>query len=118
MKPPRLTASPKMRFTSSRTTSLLLAATTHNYRWAIQVLHHLVFADPDDTEAKELQADTYEQLGYQQEVPQYRAIFLTAAKELRRGCRQRRSVQHRQPGHDLGDAHRSALRLRRRTHDR
>ena len=40
-----------------------------DYRWAIQVLHHLVFADPDDTEAKELQADAYEQLGYQQEVP-------------------------------------------------
>lgn len=56
-----------------------------DYRWAIQVLHHLVFADPADTEAKELQADAYEQLGYQQEVPQYRAIFLTAAKELREG---------------------------------
>jgi alkyl sulfatase BDS1-like metallo-beta-lactamase superfamily hydrolase len=56
-----------------------------DYRWAVQVLHHLVFADPDDTEAKNLQADAYEQLGYQQEVPQYRAIFLTAAKELREG---------------------------------
>lgn len=56
-----------------------------DYRWAVQVLHHLVFADPDDTEARELQADAYEQLGYQQEVPQYRAIFLTAAKELREG---------------------------------
>ncbi len=56
-----------------------------DYRWAVQVLHHLVFADPEDTEAKELQADAYEQLGYQQEVPQYRGIFLTAAKELREG---------------------------------
>jgi alkyl sulfatase BDS1-like metallo-beta-lactamase superfamily hydrolase len=56
-----------------------------DYRWAVQVLHHLVFADPDDTGAKELQADAYEQLGYQQEVPQYRHIFLTAAKELREG---------------------------------
>ena len=56
-----------------------------DYRWAVQVLHHLVFADPGDTEAKNLQADAYEQLGYQQEVPQYRAIFLTAAKELREG---------------------------------
>jgi len=55
------------------------------YRWAVQVLHHLVFADPDDTEAKDLQVDAYEQLGYHQEVPQYRAIFLTAAKELREG---------------------------------
>jgi linear primary-alkylsulfatase len=56
-----------------------------DYRWAVQILHHLVFAGPDDTEARELQADAYEQLGYQQEVPQYRAIFLTAAKELRDG---------------------------------
>ena len=56
-----------------------------DYRWAVQILHHLVFADPDDTEARKLQADAYEQLGYQQEVPQYRAIFLTAAKELREG---------------------------------
>ncbi|MFG2613957.1 alkyl sulfatase dimerization domain-containing protein [Streptomyces anulatus] len=39
-----------------------------------------MFADPDDTEAKNLQADAYEQLGYQAEVPQYRAIFLTAAQ--------------------------------------
>ncbi|MCX5388811.1 alkyl/aryl-sulfatase [Streptomyces sp. NBC_00094] len=58
-----------------------------DYRWAVQVLHHLVFADPDDTEAKDLQADAYEQLGYQAEVPQYRAIFLTAAQELREGVR-------------------------------
>ena len=56
-----------------------------DYRWAVQILHHLVFADPDDTEARQLQADAYEQLGYQQEVPQYRAIFVTAAKELREG---------------------------------
>ena len=56
-----------------------------DYRWAVQILHHLVFGDPDDTEARKLQADAYEQLGYQQEVPQYRAIFLTAAKELREG---------------------------------
>ncbi len=56
-----------------------------DYRWAVQVLHHAVFGDPNDSEAKELQADAYEQLGYQQENTQYRAIFLTAAKELREG---------------------------------
>ncbi|HEY7054066.1 MAG TPA: alkyl sulfatase dimerization domain-containing protein, partial [Mycobacterium sp.] len=60
-----------------------------DYRWAVQVLHHAVFADPDDTEATQLQADAYEQFGYQQEVPQYRAIFLTAAKELREGVAKR-----------------------------
>lgn len=56
-----------------------------DYRWAVQLLHHLVFADSDDEEAKNLQADAYEQLGYQQEVPQYRSIFLATAMELRNG---------------------------------
>lgn len=55
------------------------------YRWAVQVLHHLVFADPDNVAAKNLQADAYEQLGYQSEGPQWRGIFLTAAMELRNG---------------------------------
>ena len=50
-----------------------------------EILHKLVFADPDDTEARELQADAYEQLGYQAEGPQWRGIFLTAARELREG---------------------------------
>ncbi len=56
-----------------------------DYRWAAQVLHHLVFADPDDEEAKNLQADAYEQMGYQAEGPQWRGVFLTAARELREG---------------------------------
>src|SRR5690606_31289641 len=56
-----------------------------DYRWAAQVLHHLVFADPEDREAKEPQADAYEQMGYQAEGPQWRGIFLTAARELRDG---------------------------------
>ncbi|MFE6887365.1 alkyl/aryl-sulfatase [Streptomyces sp. NPDC057694] len=56
-----------------------------DYRWAAQILHALVFADPDNTEAKQLQADAYEQLGYQAEGPQWRGIYLTAAKELRDG---------------------------------
>jgi linear primary-alkylsulfatase len=63
-----------------------------DYRWAVQILHHLVWADADDAEAKDLQADAYEQLGYQQEVPQYRAIFLTAAQELREGVRRGQGV--------------------------
>ncbi|WP_240330429.1 alkyl sulfatase C-terminal domain-containing protein [Streptomyces sp. CB09001] len=33
----------------------------------------------------DLQADAYEQMGYQAEGPQWRGIFLTAAKELREG---------------------------------
>jgi alkyl sulfatase BDS1-like metallo-beta-lactamase superfamily hydrolase len=56
-----------------------------DYRWAAQVLHTLVFADPNNSAAKNLQADAYEQMGYQSEGPQWRYIFLTAAKELRDG---------------------------------
>ncbi|WP_454041703.1 alkyl/aryl-sulfatase [Cellulosimicrobium sp. Marseille-Q8652] len=56
-----------------------------DYRWAAQVLHHIVFADPQDREATDLQADAYEQLGYQAEGPQWRGIYLTAARELREG---------------------------------
>jgi alkyl sulfatase BDS1-like metallo-beta-lactamase superfamily hydrolase len=56
-----------------------------DYRWAVQVLHNLVFAEPDNQAARDLQADAYEQMGYQIEGPQWRGIFLTAARELREG---------------------------------
>ncbi|MDF3310547.1 alkyl sulfatase dimerization domain-containing protein [Rhodococcus sp. T2V] len=56
-----------------------------DYRWAVEILHKLVFAQPDNTEARQLQADAYEQMGYQAEGPQWRGIFLSAAKELREG---------------------------------
>ncbi len=56
-----------------------------DYRWATQILHHVVFADPEDAEARGVQADAYEQMGYQAEGPQWRGIFLTAASELRHG---------------------------------
>jgi alkyl sulfatase BDS1-like metallo-beta-lactamase superfamily hydrolase len=56
-----------------------------DYRWAAEILHKLVFADPSSTEARNLQADAYEQMGYQAEGPQWRGIFLTAARELRDG---------------------------------
>jgi len=56
-----------------------------DYRWAAQILHSLVFAEPDHTEAKNLQAQAYEQMGYQAEGPQWRGVFLSAAKELREG---------------------------------
>ena len=58
-----------------------------DYRWATQILHHLVFAQPDNTEAKNLQADAYEQMGFQAEGPQWRGVFLTAARELREGVK-------------------------------
>lgn len=55
------------------------------YRWVAQVMNHVVFADPENTEAKTLQADTLEQLGYQAESGPWRDFYLSAAKELRDG---------------------------------
>ncbi len=56
-----------------------------DYRWVAQVVNHVVFAEPDHLEAKALQADTLEQLGYQAESGPWRAFYLTAAQELRAG---------------------------------
>ncbi len=55
------------------------------YRWVAQVVNHLVFADPDNKAALDLQADTLEQLGYQAESGPWRNFYLSAAKELRDG---------------------------------
>ena len=55
------------------------------YRWAAEVLNHLVFAEPDNQDAKELLAKTYDQLGYQAESGPWRDVYLTGAFELRHG---------------------------------
>lgn len=57
-----------------------------DYRWAAEILHKLVFAQPENAEARNLQADVYEQMGYQAEGPQWRGIYLSAALELREGA--------------------------------
>ena len=59
-----------------------------DYRWVAQVVNHVVFADPDNQEAKDLQADALEQLGYQAESGPWRNFYLTGAKELREGVAQ------------------------------
>ena len=55
------------------------------YRWVAEVVNHVVFADPANTAARELQADTLEQMGYQSEAGTWRDLYLTGAKELRDG---------------------------------
>jgi alkyl sulfatase BDS1-like metallo-beta-lactamase superfamily hydrolase len=55
------------------------------YRWVAQLVNHVVFADPDRTDARELQADALEQLGYQAESGPWRNFYLTGAQELRDG---------------------------------
>ncbi|NNJ64702.1 MAG: MBL fold metallo-hydrolase, partial [Xanthomonadales bacterium] len=56
-----------------------------DYRWAAELLNHLVFADPDSAAAKALLAATYDQLGYQAESGPWRDVYLAAAYELRHG---------------------------------
>jgi len=56
-----------------------------DYRWVAKALKHVVFANPDNKEAKNLLADTYEQLGYQAESGPWRGVYLQGAFELRNG---------------------------------
>lgn len=64
-----------------------------DYRWGAELVNHLVFADPTNIEAKELQADFLEQLGYQSESATFRNAYLTGAQELRNGTLPRRDVR-------------------------
>lgn len=59
-----------------------------DYRWVAQVVNHVVFAEPDNREARELQAAALEQLGFQAESGPWRNFYLTGAQELRQGIAQ------------------------------
>ena len=56
-----------------------------DYRWAAELLNHLVFAQADNAAGKALLANTYDQLGYQAESGPWRDVYLAAAYELRHG---------------------------------
>ena len=55
------------------------------YREAMEIVNKLVYAEPNNTAAKDLLADIFEQIGYQKESPSVRNSFLGAAYELRHG---------------------------------
>jgi len=55
------------------------------YRWIAQVLNKVVYAAPENKEAKALLAKTYDQLAYQAESAPWRDFYLTGAFELRKG---------------------------------
>jgi alkyl sulfatase BDS1-like metallo-beta-lactamase superfamily hydrolase len=55
------------------------------YRWVAEVMNHVVFAEPANASARQLQAAALEQLGYQSEAGTWRNLFLTGAQELRHG---------------------------------
>ena len=55
------------------------------YLLAVEILNKLVYSEPSNQKAKDLLADCYEQIGYQQESPSVRNSFLNGAYELRNG---------------------------------
>ncbi|MGA7778810.1 MAG: alkyl sulfatase dimerization domain-containing protein [Paraburkholderia sp.] len=67
------------------------------YRWVAEVVNHVVFAEPQNTAAKQLLADAYEQLGYQSEAASWRNFYLTGAMELRNGVKELPAAQPQSP---------------------
>ncbi len=55
------------------------------YLHAQEILNKLVYAEPGNEAARDLLADAWEQIGYQQESPSLRNSFLAGALELRSG---------------------------------
>ncbi|MFQ3191582.1 MAG: alkyl sulfatase BDS1-like metallo-beta-lactamase superfamily hydrolase [Paraglaciecola sp.] len=55
------------------------------YRWGAELLNNLIFAMPTNTQALLLQADIFEQMGYQAESAGWRNTYLSGAWELRNG---------------------------------
>ena len=55
------------------------------YRLAVEILNKLVYAEPDNADARHRLAEAFEQIGYEQESPSLRNSFLAAAYELRSG---------------------------------
>ncbi|MDR2161114.1 MAG: MBL fold metallo-hydrolase [Desulfovibrio sp.] len=55
------------------------------FRWVAEVMKHVVLAQPHNQPARNLQADAFEQLGYQAESGPWRGFYLTGTQELRNG---------------------------------
>jgi alkyl sulfatase BDS1-like metallo-beta-lactamase superfamily hydrolase len=64
-----------------------------DYRLAQEILNKLVYAEPTNQAAKDLLADVFEQIGYQQENPGLRNSFLAGAYELRSGIPEGESLK-------------------------
>ncbi len=56
-----------------------------DFRWVAEVVNHVLQTEPDHAAARELLADTYEQLGYGAENGTWRSVYLSGAHELRHG---------------------------------
>jgi alkyl sulfatase BDS1-like metallo-beta-lactamase superfamily hydrolase len=67
------------------------------YLLAQEIVNKLVQAEPQNQAAKDLLADIFEQIGYQQENPGLRNSFLAGAYELRTGIPQGETVDSSSP---------------------
>jgi alkyl sulfatase BDS1-like metallo-beta-lactamase superfamily hydrolase len=56
-----------------------------DYRWVAEVVNHVVFAEPENEAARELQAEALTQLAFGAENATWRNFFLMGAMELRQG---------------------------------
>ncbi len=56
-----------------------------DFRWTAEALKHVIYADPANARAAELQARAFEQMGYLAEATTWRNAYLTGAQELRQG---------------------------------
>jgi alkyl sulfatase BDS1-like metallo-beta-lactamase superfamily hydrolase len=86
--PPQAAAQRYLEFMGGADAVLAGAQKSYNegdYRWVAEVVNHVVFADPDNADARLLLASAYDQLGYQAESGPWRDIYLTGAYELRNG---------------------------------
>ena len=68
-----------------------------DYRWVAEVVKHVVFADPGNQAARNLEADALEQLGYQAESASWRSAYLMGAHELRNGVSKAQGTQTSSP---------------------
>jgi alkyl sulfatase BDS1-like metallo-beta-lactamase superfamily hydrolase len=57
-----------------------------DFRWAVEILNHLIFAEQAHEAARALQADAFEQLGFGSENGTWRSAYLAGASELREGA--------------------------------
>lgn len=55
-------------------------------RWAAELLKHVVYVSPKNTDAKNTLAETFDQLGFAAESSAWRNFYLTGAMELREGA--------------------------------
>lgn len=84
--PPEEAAKRYVEFMGGEDNILKMAKKYYNngdYRWVVEVLNHVIFANPNNTKARRLSADAMEQLGYISESAVWRAYLLTGAYELR-----------------------------------